>query len=546
MAETQTLRPYQQQARDRIHAEWEAGRTRTLLVLPTGTGKTIVFASVAADQVRAGDRVLILAHRGELLEQAADKLQRSTGLVSAVEKAESTCLDSWFRVVVGSVQTLQRTARLERFPQDYFGTIIIDEAHHAITDGYRRILDYFDHAKVLGVTATPDRGDMRNLGEVFDSLAFEYKLTDAIKEGYLCKIMAQTIPLKLDITSVTMSGGDYAVGDLGTALDPYLEQIAAEMAQRCTGRKTVVFLPLIKTSQKFRDLLNAHGFRAAEVNGQSDDRRQVLADFEADKYNVLCNSMLLTEGWDCPSVDCVVVLRPTKVRSLYSQMVGRGTRLSPGKTDLLLLDFLWMTDKHELCRPADLVCEDRTVARQMTENLAQTGCPEDIEEAAAQASEDVVAQREEALAKQLEEQRRKKAKLVDPLQYEMSIQAEDLAGYVPAFGWEAGPPSAEQSAALEKMGILPDAVESAGKASLLLDRLNKRRAEGLTTPKQIRVLERYGFQSVGTWSFDAAKHMIDRIAAQGWRGVPKGVNPKTYTPPAEPPAAPDSPFNFGW
>ena len=541
----QELRPYQQQARDRIHAEWDTGHTRTLLVLPTGTGKTIVFASVAADQVRAGDRVLILAHRGELLEQAADKLQRSTGLVSAVEKAESTCLDSWFRVVVGSVQTLQRTARLERFPQDYFGTIIIDEAHHAITDGYRRILDYFSGAKVLGVTATPDRGDMRNLGEVFDSLAFEYKLTDAIKEGYLCKIMAQTIPLQLDITSVAMSGGDYAVGDLGTALDPYLEQIAAEMARRCKSRKTVVFLPLIKTSQKFRDLLNTYGFRAAEVNGQSDDRRQVLADFDAGKYNVLCNSMLLTEGWDCPSVDCVVVLRPTKVRSLYSQMVGRGTRLSPGKTDLLLLDFLWMTDKHELCRPADLVCEDRTVARQMTEHLAETGCPEDIEEAAAQASEDVVAQREEALAKQLEEQRRKKAKLVDPLQYEMSIQAEDLAGYVPAFGWEAGPPSEQQTAALEKLGILPDAVESAGKAALLLDRLNKRRDEGLTTPKQIRCLEKYGFQHVGTWSFEAARHMIDRIAAQGWRGVPKGVNPRTYTPAAEPPAA-DSPFDFGW
>lgn len=543
MAETQTLRPYQQQARERIHAEWENGHTRTLLVLPTGTGKTIVFASVAADQVRAGDRVLILAHRGELLEQAADKLQRSTGLVSAVEKADATCLNTWFRVVVGSVQTLQRTARLERFSHDYFGTIIIDEAHHAITDGYRRILDYFGSAKVLGVTATPDRGDMRNLGEVFDSLAFEYKLTDAIKEGYLCRIMAQTIPLKLDISSVTMSGGDYAVGDLGTALDPYLEQIAAEMAQRCKGRKTVVFLPLIKTSQKFRDLLNSHGFRAAEVNGQSTDRKEVLADFDAGKYNVLCNSMLLTEGWDCPSVDCVVVLRPTKVRSLYSQMVGRGTRLSPGKSDLLLLDFLWMTDKHELCRPADLVCEDRAVARQMTENLAQTGCPEDIEKAAVQASEDVVAQREEALVKQLEEQRRKKARLVDPLQYEMSIQAEDLAGYVPAFGWEAGPPSAEQTAALEKMGILPDAVESAGKASLLLDRLHKRRDEGLTTPKQIRCLEKYGFQHVGRWSFEQAKHMIDRIAASGWRGVPKGVTPSTYTPPAEP-AFPDS--IFGW
>ena len=539
----QELRPYQQQARERIHAEWENGHTRTLLVLPTSTGKSIVFASVAADQVRAGDRVLILAHRGELLEQAADKLQRSTGLVSAVEKADATCLNTWFRVVVGSVQTLQRTARLERFPRDYFGTIIIDEAHHAITDGYRRILDYFGSARVLGVTATPDRGDMRNLGEVFDSLAFEYKLTDAIKEGYLCRIMAQTIPLKLDISSVTLSGGDYAVGDLGTALDPYLEQIAAEMAQRCKGRKTVVFLPLIKTSQKFRDLLNSHGFRAAEVNGQSTDRKEVLADFDAGKYNVLCNSMLLTEGWDCPSVDCVVVLRPTKVRSLYSQMVGRGTRLSPGKTDLLLLDFLWMTDKHELCRPADLVCEDLAVARQMTENLAESGCPQDIEEAAVQASEDVVAQREEALAKQLEEQRRKKAKLVDPLQYEMSIQAEDLAGYVPAFGWEAGPPTEQQAAALEKLGILPDAVESAGKASLLLDRLHKRRDEGLTTPKQIRCLEKYGFQHVGRWSFEQAKHMIDRIAASGWRGVPKGVTPSTYTPPAEP-AFPDS--IFGW
>lgn len=534
MANVQSLRPYQQAARDSIHAQWEQGRLRTLLVLPTGTGKTIVFASVAADQVRAGDRVLILAHRGELLEQAADKLQRSTGLVSAVEKAESTCLNSWFRVVVGSVQTLQRSARLERFPRDYFGTIIIDEAHHAITDGYRRILDYFEGAKVLGVTATPDRGDMRNLGEVFDSLAYEYKLTDAIKEGYLCKIMAQTIPLQLDISEVGFTSGDYSLGQLGTALDPYLEQIAAEMVQRCRGRKTVVFLPLIKTSQKFRDLLNAKGFQAAEVNGQSADRKEVLADFDAGKYNVLCNSMLLTEGWDCPSVDCVVVLRPTKVRSLYSQMVGRGTRLAEGKTDLLLLDFLWMTDKHELCRPADLVCEDRAVARQMTENLAETGAPEDIEEAAAQACEDVVAQREEALAKQLAEQRRKKAKLVDPLQYEMSIQAEDLSGYVPAFGWEAGPPTEQQTSALEKLGILPDAVESAGKASLLLDRLHKRRDEGLTTPKQIRCLEKYGFQHVGTWSFEQAKYMIDRIAAQGWRGVPKGVTPSTYTPPAPP------------
>lgn len=524
------LRPYQEAARQAIHTQWNSGVQRTLLVLPTGTGKTIVFAAVVEDAVRAGRRVLILAHRGELLDQAADKIRRSTGLGSAVEKAESSCLGSWYRVVVGSVQSLQRPQRLEQFPHDYFGTIVIDEAHHAITDGYRRVLDWFHKAAVLGVTATPDRGDMRNLGEVFGSLAYEYKLTEAIRDGFLCRILAQTLPLKLDISTVGMSGGDYAVGELGGALDPYLDQIAAEMARYCKDRKTVVFLPLIKTSQKFRDILNAHGFNAAEVNGQSADRAEVLTDFEAGKYNVLCNSMLLTEGWDCPSVDCVVVLRPTKVRSLYSQMVGRGTRLSPGKKDLLLLDFLWLTDRHELCRPADLICEDRAVAQQMTDNLAAAACPEDIEDAAKQAGEDVVAQREEALAKQLAEQRRKRARLVDPLQYEMSIQAEDLTGYVPAFGWESQPPSDTQLASLEKQGIQSDGIDSAGKAGLLLERLAKRRDEGLTTPKQIRCLERYGFTHVGTWSFDAAKNMIDRIAVAGWRGAPRGIDPKTYTP----------------
>lgn len=525
------MRPYQQAAREAIHAEWNDGRRRTLLVLPTGTGKTIVFAAVTEDQVRSGSRVLVLAHRGELLEQAADKIKRSTGLASAVEKAEQTCLDSWCRVVVGSVQSLQRPARLEQFPADYFGTIIIDEAHHAITDGYQRVLEHFPEANVLGVTATPDRGDMRNLGEVFDSLAYEYKLTQAIREGYLCPILAQTIPLQLDISQVTLSGGDFAVGGLGTALDPYLEQIATEMQTACAGRKTVVFLPLIKTSQKFRDILNSKGFRAAEVNGQSEDRAEILFDFSNGKYNVLCNSMLLTEGWDCPSVDCIVVLRPTKVRSLYSQMVGRGTRLSPetGKKDLLLLDFLWLTERHELCRPADIICENREVSRKMTENLAQAGCPEDIEQAAEQASADVVAQREKALAKQLAEMRRRKKKLVDPLQYEMSIQAEDLTGYVPSFGWEMGPPSGKQTAALEKFGILPDAVESAGKAQMLLDRLNKRRGAGLTTPKQIRCLEKYGFQHVGTWQFSDAKYMIDRIAANGWR-VPQAITPSEYKP----------------
>lgn len=524
------LRPYQQQAKDAIFSEWENGIKKTLLVLPTGCGKTIVFAKVAEECVKGGSRVLILAHRGELLDQAADKIGKSTGLGCATEKAEQTCIGSWFRIVVGSVQSMMREKRLNQFPNNYFNTIIIDEAHHCISESYQKVLRHFPNAEVLGVTATPDRGDMQNLGTVFESLAYEYTLPRAIKEGYLSPIKAVTIPLKIDMSAVGVQAGDFKSGDIATVLDPYLESIAEEMEKYCSDKKTVVFLPLVKTSQKFRDILNNHGFRAAEVNGDSKDRAEILEAFDKDQYNVLCNSMLLTEGWDCPSVDCIVVLRPTKVRSLYCQMVGRGTRLSPetNKDHLLLLDFLWHTERHELCHPASLICESAEVAQKMTENMEKdAGCIMDIEEAERTASEDVVAQREEALAKQLSEMKRRKKKLVDPLQFEMSIQAEDLSGYVPAFGWEMAPPSDKQKQTLEKLGILPDAIENAGKASKILDRLDKRRREGLTTPKQIRFLESRGFQHVGTWQFETAKNMIDRIAGNGWR-VPNGINPAEY------------------
>ena len=522
------LRKYQQESINSIQKEWDNGRKRTLLVLPTGCGKTVVFTKLAEEMVKQGKRVLILAHRTELLEQASDKLFKITGLKTALEKADSTAIGSWCRVSVGSVQTLQRDKRLNQFPKDYWDVIIVDEAHHILSDGYMKVMKYFDVANVLGVTATPDRSDMRNLGSYFDSLAYEYSLVQAIQEGYLSKIKALTIPLSLDLSNVSMSAGDFKASDVGTALDPYMEQIADEMVKQCADRKTVVFLPLVKTSQKFRDILNAKGFRAAEVNGESKDRAEVLEDFEKDRYNVLCNSMLLTEGWDCPSVDCVVVLRPTKVRALYSQMVGRGTRLHPGKEELLLLDFLWHTERHELCRPAHLICETPEVAQKMVENMEeQTGVMLDLEDMEVKATEDVVAQREEALAKQLEEMRKRKRKLVDPLQFEMSIHAEDLSNYVPNFGWEMAPASDKQIKALEKYGILPDEIANAGKAALYLDRLHKRQAEGLTTPKQIRLLEKYGFKGVGMWPFEEAKNMINRIAANGWR-VPTSVRPAEY------------------
>ena len=523
------LRPYQIEAKDAVLGEWNQGHRKTLLVLPTGTGKTVVFSVVVDERVKDGGRALILAHRGELLDQAADKLMQTCGLHSALEKAECSSLGSSVPVTVGSVQSLCQDKRLDAFPADYFTDIIVDEAHHCLSDSYQKVLNHFPSANILGVTATPDRGDQRNLGSFFDSKAYEYSMTQAIREGYLCPIKAQMIPLELDIASVGISNGDYAVGEIGCALEPYLKQIAAEMAHYCKGRKTVAFLPLVSTSQHFCEMLNENGLRTAEVNGNSEDRAEILRDFENGEYDVLCNSMLLTEGWDCPSVDCVVVLRPTKVRGLYQQMVGRGMRLSPGKDHLLLLDFLWMTERHDLCRPSALVSKDAAIAKKMDEKLAKDDAVYDLIEAEEEAERDVVSEREAALARELAEMRKRKAKLVDPLQYAYSIAAEDLANYVPSFAWEMGPATENQLSFLEKRGILPDTVENIGKAKLLIDKLISRQDAGLSTPKQIRLLERYGFYHVGEWLFDDASKMISRIAANNWF-VPRGIKPAEYRP----------------
>ena len=491
-------------------------------------GKTIVFASVTAHQVELGHRVLIIAHRGELLAQAADKLKAASDLDAAFEQGESHSLGSFLPVTVGSVQSLCQEKRLAAFPQDYFQDIIVDEAHHCLSDSYQRVLEHFPEANILGVTATPDRGDKQTLGKFFDSQAYEYSMSRAIREGYLSPVKARMIPLKLDISQAGISGGDYSATDIGYALEPYLTQIAKVMAEHCRGRKTVVFLPLIATSQKFCRMLNEVGLRAAEVNGMSEDRSEILTDFENGKYDVLCNSMLLTEGWDCPAVDCIVVLRPTKVRSLYQQMVGRGMRLFPGKENLLLLDFLWLTERHDLCKPSSLIAKDAQIAEAIDEKI-QNDEEVDILEAEEEAERDVLKEREEALARELAEMRSRAKKLVDPIQYALSIAAEDLASYTPTFPWEMDPPSEKQLSFLEKRGILPDTVENAGLASLLIDRLKRRQEEGLATPKQIRCLERYGFRQVGTWQFDAASNLISRLAMNHWR-VPQGITPAIYTP----------------
>lgn len=530
------LRPYQNRAVSAVEDAYESVRS-ALIVMATGTGKTIVMSALADRELRRGGRVLILAHRGELLEQAKDKLMKATGIEAGMEKAELTSdTDAEtppYMVVVGSVQSMCRPARLARFHADDFSLVMIDECHHALAGTYRTVIDHFPVAKLLGVTATPDRGDLRSLGTVFEKIAFEYSIVEAIKDGYLSPIRAQTIPLKIDITGVAKQNGDYQAAGLGSALAPYLRQICREIKARAADRKTVVFTPLIATSRLMLEYFAEIGMASVvkEVNGESPDRAETLAWFDsAPKGCVVLNSMLLTEGWDSPSADCICVLRATQSRGLYVQMVGRGTRLCLGKQNLLILDFLWMTQTHDLCRPAVLLSADDEVCEAITRKQEAKAGVEDLElspETLEEGESETVKQRHKALAKKLEEQRRKKGNLVDPLQYAYSIEDINLTNYQPLTNRDAASPTMEQVERLEKMGFgCPD---SFGAAELLIKTGEDRHQRGMAAPKEIRLLERRHFKNVAQWTHEQASKMIRRMVACGWR-IPNGIHPETYTP----------------
>jgi len=521
------LRPYQVEAHDAVFREWGERRS-TLLEMATGTGKTIVFSAVLGTLKAQGRRGLVLAHRDELIRQAAEKLSRSMGLNCSVEKADERGDNSMWPVVVASVQTLSRQSRLERFYPDEFAAVIVDEAHHALSPSYRRVLDYFAHAKVLGVTATPDRGDKRNLGAVFESIAYSYGLRCAVGDGYLSRISAHTVPLRIDLSGVGIRNGDYDEAQAGDALAPYLPRIAEEIKARAGGRKCLAFLPLRATSRMLTECLRAVGVEARHVDGESADRADVLAWLGRPGPKVCCNAMLLTEGFDEPTVDCVIPLRPTKSRALYTQIVGRGTRLAEGKADMMLLDFLWLTQAHDLCRPAHLVAgndEELATAIKMAEETAEaagvnagsaTGL--DLLDMAEIARQETVRKRHEALAQKLKEVERKKGQLVDPVMFGVIIGDADIEGYEPVMPWEAAEATAAQLKALERFGIAPGSVTCKGQASLLMGKLIARGKSGLASMGKVRLLQRYGYDAAAMCEKDANR-LINQIKANGWRRV---------------------------
>ena len=509
------LRPYQFATVDAVIRGWSESSngtpSRQLVVVPTGGGKTVVFAKLAEAKQRLGQRTLVLAHREELIQQAVDKIRSATGIFASIEKAEQYA-PRQAPVVVASVQTLMRDARASRWPENHFGLVVCDEAHHAISASWRKTLSRFDgHADVLGVTATPDRGDKRTLSEYFTSLAYEVRLVDLIRDGYLCPITIRAVPIEIDIRGVKSTAGDLDAEQLGDAIEPYLGQVARAIRQFATGRRTLAFLPLIATSKKFVEECRKEGLRAEHVDGYDPERPGKLDLFSACEWDVLSNAMLLTEGFDDPGIDCVVVLRPTRSRPLYAQMIGRGTRTHPLKDNLLILDPLWMHERHALAKPFSLVAssdDEADAMEQVAKRDPESGGGEQLDLLELQGA--ATKQREEALKKRLQEQAGKRGKYIDADEWAANHDRLAIAEYEPTFAWEVKPMSEAQARVIKRAGIDPETVRGRGHASQIIDVILGSVSRQACSPAQQNLLRRMGHESPDTATVGEFRKFIAR------------------------------------
>lgn len=488
-----TPRDYQSIALAKIDAGWQQFQ-KQLLVAPTGSGKTIIFSFLAHANP---SRTLILAHREELIDQAIAKLRSATGLFAGKEKAEYHA-SPHDRCVVASIQSMIR--RLDRWPADHFSLIICDEAHHSISASWQTVLTHFN-ARVLGVTATPDRGDKRELGTYYENIAHEIQFYDLVDAGYLAAPRVKCIPLEIDLGSVKQTAGDYDADDLASALDPYLDQIARRLAEASEGRKTLCFLPLIITSQKFTEACQSAGLTAMSIDGQSPNRAEILSRFARGEFQVLSNAMLLTEGYDCPDIGAIVILRPTRSRPLYCQMVGRGTRVTESKTDLILADFLWLHERHSIIRPANLIATDDHDAEAVNFVQWKAGGG-DLRELALAAR----GEREQKLLAELKAKQHRKAKLIDAQEFALANHSLAVAEYSEAMQWESTPKTDSQIKCLKRFGVDPESVRSKGHASALITLAYSQPA----TSKQKWVMRRAGWPNADKATKADAKQFFAR------------------------------------
>jgi superfamily II DNA or RNA helicase len=502
-----TLRPYQAAAVEAIRAAYAAGDRATLAVLATGLGKTVIAAEVARRCADRGRRLLFLAHRAELITQAAGKLE-ARGLRVGIEKAAERGGDA--EAVVASVQTL-RGARLESWARDHFALIVVDEAHHATAAGYRAIVDHFDGARVLGLTATPDRLDGAALGDVFQSCAYRYELAAAIRDGWLAPLRARRIEVDaVDLDGIRVRAGDFREGELGAAYSEAaaLLAVARPLVELAEGRPTLAFCSGVEHAVRLAETLNElRPGSARSLSGESaaDERAAVVDAFRAGEIQYLTNCALFCEGFDAPETACVALARPTKSRALYAQQIGRGTRTAPGKTDCLVLDFAGGSRRHRLATALDVLAGRELPPEVLAEAEALADAEPDLE-----ALELLDRAGERAETRRIADANRARVKYL--------AEAVDLLGPLEPRrgGWAADPATEKQREALIKAGFKLAPELSKGEAAAMLDAMTERRRQGLCSPKQARLLSRRGIDARALSKAEAGE-LISELIANEWR-----------------------------
>lgn len=537
------LRPYQHSAVTGVSQALVDSRS-ALVVMPTGTGKTICFAHIAK---QSSARVMVIAHREELVQQAADKIRTVTGISPDIEMAEYKAGKMYKSpVVVASVQTLcapwRDGYRIDKFDPTEFGLLVIDEAHHATAASYRRVIDHFlsnQRAKTVGFTATPDRADKTALGIVFSKVAFQYEILTAISDGWLVPIETQQVIVGgLDFSHVKTVAGDLNQGELATIMEQekVLHGVVTPTIEIADGRKTLVFASSVAHAERMSEIFNRHGVTSAIVHGGTfkDERRRMLQAYADGKIQVLCNCGVAVEGFDCPSIEVVAIARPTKSRALYTQMVGRGTRVLPNVVDgvadagdrraaiaaskkpsMLVVDFTGNSGKHKLVSAADILggkYDEDTVA-EAKKRIAESGKPADVIEELERAAKEIIEQRKE------ESLRKKRTAVTARVEY--STKQVDAFGVfnigpdrIAVAARNTAPLTHAQQTMLARNGIDITGLPVAH-CRALYNEVLRRIKSGRCTYKQATLLRKYGYGT--NVSFKEASRIIDTLKSNGWK-----------------------------
>jgi superfamily II DNA or RNA helicase len=497
------LRDYQQAAINAIRNEFKSGKRSTLLCLPTGAGKTVVFSEIARLVALKGNRTLVVAHRNELIQQAYDKITRIVDpAIVAIEKADSHASKDAM-VVVASVQSL-KGMRLESWPKDHFTVVVFDECHHATSSGYRAIMDHFARARILGVTATPFRADENKLSDLFESRAFELDLWSAIDRKILCPLSMIVADVRVDLKGIRSKAGDFDSMQLGALLELNMRPIVEAIRKHIGIRRTIVFAPSIESSRVMAERLCDLGLRADYVSYKCPDRAEKIDRYRRGELQILVNPMLLSEGFDDPETSCVALARPTKSRVALMQMVGRSTRLAEGKTDALILDFGWAV-------------KNRGDLASLLEDEAQADEPADMPVGV---PFDVAAIRERARIAEIARAAAERQKIIAMKQWDLRLESGHIdtgllgldATTLSIDGWPATPPQIAAVQRWLKLKFAPTGLTGSS-AKAIIEAASRRRDQGLATYQQARLVKQLNphlsREDVAALTFDRASEMLN-------------------------------------